>query len=186
MKKDNEIEVTFGGVNETPEVEVAEVVETIEVEVLESAGEVVIEPVEDVETLEVEEAEDAYAVAVDRLFESYQAFQQGFHSLPAMAKNPALMQMKLTSLMNEFQKEIQLFRDGNYQVDALYEDGHGYILQALDKYDEFLVEYPKALTGKKKMKSMKKIKDLGALSGRADQDMKAAFRSFEQAIQGGE
>lgn len=182
MKNNQEIEVSFGGLNESPG-EVTSVKEdSLEPAVTKQneVSQVVGETVE-----EQEEEHDAYAEAVDRLFEQYQVFQEGMQGLPKLAAKPALMQMTLDKLLKTFKEEVKHFRKGNYQVEEMYEEGHGFILQALDKYDEFLTEYPKALAGKGGLKAMKKIKDLGALSGRADQDMKAAFRSFDQAVNGG-
>lgn len=182
MKNKQEIEVSFGGINESPD-EVTPIKEDSlkpadaeQDEVSQVVGET---------SEEKEEEHDAYAEAVDSLFEQYQVFQEGMQGLPKLATKPALMQMTLDKILKTFKDEIKRFRNGGYEVDAMYEEGHAFILQALDKYDEFLEEYPKALAGKGGLKAMKKIKDLGTLSGRADQDMKAAFRSFDQAVNGG-
>lgn len=131
---------------------------------------------------EEDTGEEAYAVAVDRLFEQYQAFQEGMQALMKMMNQPALMKLKLNALIKSFKEEIQHFRNTDFVVGEAFLEGHQHIEDALEKYDVFLVEYPKVLDGKGGFKSMKKVKNLGALSGRADQDMKAAFRSFAEAV----
>lgn len=126
--------------------------------------------------------EEAYAFALDRLFEQYQSFQEGMQGLTKMVNQPALMKLKLIALIETFKKEIKHFRNTEFEVSDVYREGHQHIEDALEKYDVFLVEYPKVIDKRGGFKSLKKVKDLGTLSGRADQDMKAAFRSFAEAV----
>lgn len=192
MKTKTKIDITFGSVNESKE-KASEVFEKTnkvnEIDGTDTPEEVVmVTPTEDtgVKSVEEEDISDAYAEAVDRIFSEYKEFQQGFHELPKYATRQALMMLKLNSLMENYQKAITAFHEAEYVVLDIYEEGHKHLLNALSKYQEFLTEYPKALNGKGGLKAMKRIKDLGALSGKADQDMKAAFRSFEIAVQRGE
>lgn len=127
--------------------------------------------------------EDAYAKSVERLFESYKRFQTSMQDLTKLSLNPGLLLIKLPVVLDDFKHEIEVFRSGDYQVAEVYAEGHAFIEAGLEKYDEFLVEYPLAMKGKKKLKAMKRIHELGALSGRADKDLKAAFYSFSRAIE---
>lgn len=192
MKTKTEIDITFGSVNESKE-QVSEVIEKNNnvngIDVANTSEEVVMDtqPEDTVgESMEKEDISDAYAEAVDAVFSEYQAFQQGFHELPKNIASPAIMMSKLNLLIENYQKAITSFHQKEYVVLDIYDEGHKHLINALSKYQEFLIEYPKALNGKGGLKAMKRIKDLGSLSGKADQDMKAAFRSFEIAVQRGE
>lgn len=131
---------------------------------------------------EVQEEEDAYAEAVGRLFASHQTFQESMTSL-TKTLNPALMFSKLVPILETFQKEIALFKETEFEVEDKFEEGHGFLLSSLEKYETFLVDYPKVLSGKGGLKAMKKVHKLGKLSGEADKELKMAFRSFDKALQ---
>lgn len=174
------IEVSFGNVNETPESLKPKKEVVKENEEKNDLGTIVeVEPIP--EQSEVEE--DPYAEAVDTLFAQYQIFQEGMNGLPKMIKQPGLMQLALNKLLKDFQEAIDAFKKEEHDILDIYQEGHDFILQALEKYEKFLVEYPKALQGKNKTKAMMKITSLGKLSGQADQDMKSAFRSFQEAVE---
>lgn len=173
------VHISFGAL---PEVEDKNEVDDIGTLPEAHADESAVKELETKVTEDEDTGEEAYAVAVDRLFEQYQAFQEGMQALMKMMNQPALMKLKLNALIKSFKEEIQHFRNTDFVVEDAFLEGHQHIEEALEKYDVFLVEYPKVLDGKGGFKSMKKVKNLGALSGKADQDMKAAFRSFAEAV----
>lgn len=149
---------------------------------VENANKGHVEP--DVEqTYENEEETDSYAVAVEALFGGYQAFQEGMQSL-TRTPNPKLLMGKLIPVLEGFQAKIAQFKEAEFEVPETFVEGHNFLLEAIKQYDVFLVDYPTVLRGKSGLKALKKVTKLGKLSASADQDMKKAFRSFDEATQG--
>jgi hypothetical protein len=186
MKHEDTIEISFAGDLTPNEVEnvtpmQVEKEEKPEKEV-ENASKVHVEA--DVEqTYENKEETDSYAVAVEALFGGYQAFQEGMQSL-TRTPNPKLLMGKLIPVLEGFQAEIAQFKEAEFDVPEAFIEGHNFLLEAIKQYDVFLVDYPSVLSGKGGLKALKKVAKLGKLSASADQDMKKAFRSFDEATQG--
>ncbi|WP_442638189.1 hypothetical protein [Rossellomorea marisflavi] len=182
MRDKNRYTVTFEG-DKTVKKDSEPIVDTVVDKESETALE---QPRETSETHVVEtvvpEEEDAYAEAVGRLFASHQTFQE---SMTALTKtlNPALMFSKLVPILETFQTEITQFKSTEFEVEEKFEEGHGFLLSSLEKYETFLTDYPKVLSGKGGLKAMKKVHKLGKLSGEADKELKMAFRSFDKALQ---
>lgn len=181
MKNNQTIDITFANqgkenkketplsVTESDDQEISSVVETKE-------------HIEEAPVGEFEEETDAYAIAVERLFGAHQSFQENMQSLTKTV-NPTVLMGKLVPILETFQEEIKVFRQTDYEVESRFEEGHGYLLSSLEKYETFLVDYPIVLSGKGGIKAMKKVMKLGKLSGEADKDIKKAFRSFDEAVQ---
>lgn len=127
--------------------------------------------------------EDAYVTAVEALFAGYQAFQEGMQLLQKV-QNPRFLFSKLMPVLEGFQASIAQFNEAQYHVPTEYQAGQDLLLEGIQKYTIFLVEYPIVLTGKGGLKAMKKVTKLGKLSADADQDFKKAFRAFDEATQG--
>lgn len=192
MKENETIDISFAGdVQETRvkevemrgkeakkflrEMEVEDVVLENTPELAPSTKEVAIEG--------IEENLDPYASAIEAFFAGYQAFQEGMKALQKFTQ-PKLVFGKLMGVLNAFQGVIAEFKEAEYVVPAEFQKGHELILEGIEKYDRFLVEYPAVLQGKGGLKAMKKVTQLGKLSADADQDMKKAFRAFDEATQG--
>ena len=186
MKHEETIEISYAGDATPNEVEnvtsmQAEKEEKPEKEV-EKAGESLVE-LDLEQTPEHEGKTDSYAVAVEALFGGYQAFQEGIQSL-TRTPNPKLLMGKLIPVLEGFQAVIAQFKVAVFEVPEAFIEGHNFLLEAIKQYDVFLVDYPSVLSGKGGLKALKKVAKLGKLSASADQDMKKAFRSFDEATQG--
>lgn len=186
MKNEEVIDVSFAG-EATPvlvlnEVENTTPLETTTKETQEIEGEKITE--EDNEPIQVVVSHaQAFTDAIEIFFNGYQVFQEGMQSL-TKKPNPKLLMGQLTSVLEGFQLEIKRFEEAEFDVPEIYLEGHAFILEAIKQYEVFLVEYPAVLSGKGGLKAMKKVAKLGKLNASADQNMKKAFRSFDEASQG--
>lgn len=183
MKNNQTIDITFA--NQGKEKENKKEMPVAETEVDDNEISSIVETkelVEETPVKELEEETDGYAMAVERLFGAHQAFQEDMQSLTKTV-NPTVLMGKLVPILETFQGEIDVFRQADYEVETRFQEGHGYLLSSLEKYETFLVDYPIVLSGKGGIKAMKKVMKLGKLSGEADKDIKKAFRSFDEALQ---
>ena len=191
MKNNNEIDISFAGDEASEfklnEVENTTVLQITDEEAPEKEGETVDEQSDEVtpeaEAQEEVNSSDAYTVAIESLFVGYQAFQEGMQSL-TKSPNPKFLMGKLASVLEGFQLAIAQFKDAEFEVPVDFLEGHAFIVEAIQQYDVFLVEYPAVLSGKGGLKAMKKVAKLGKLNASADQNMKKAFRSFDEATKG--
>lgn len=168
MKENETIDISFAGVS-TSEAVYEDNTKTAEVAT-------------ELDASSVEEM-DLYANAVEAFFAGYQTFQEGMKGLQKFTQ-PKMVFDKLMVVLEAFQAVIAEFKAAEYTVPVEFQEGQDFVLAGIEKYDRFLVEYPAVLQGKGGMKAMKKVTQLGKLSAEADQDMKKAFRSFDEATQG--
>ena len=190
MKKTEEVTISFAGaekvvpvtVNKEQEKGIWEALKNHTDEVVEDTNELV-PPAENAVTEELAEELDPYATAIEAFFGGYQTFQEGMKALQKFTQ-PKLIFGKLMVVLEAFQADIKAFKEAEYIVPPEFQAGHDLVLEGIAKYDQFLVEYPVVLQGKGGLKAMKKVTQLGKLSADADQDMKKAFRAFDEATQG--
>lgn len=191
MKENQTIDISFAGAIQEKRVKEGEVrgkeakkllrEQSDTVVVMENSPELA-PSTKEVDVKEIDESLDPYVIAIDSLFAGYQAFQVGMKDLPKVKQHKFIFGM-LMDVLNAFQGVIAEFKKAEYLVPTEFQKGHNLILEGIEKYDQFLVEYPIVLQGKPGMSSMKKATKLGKLSADADQDMKKAFRAFDEATQ---